>query len=320
MESLAYAKAHEGQWLRLQQLTRKRRLNGLESDEFVSLYQACATHLAKIRTSAPDADMILTLSAITAAARAKLTDHSRNRSNTFRYALTRTYPYAIYRLRWWILALVLATLTVVAVVLINMRVNPAAIAELNESGNLRQYAYNDFEEYYSHYASQDFGLQVWTNNAALCAVALAGSLTGVIPLWMFLINSLNIAHAAAVMAYYGQADVFIFHIAVHGWLELSVLFVVLAASFRLFWKLISPGHLPRVRALAAEGPHLLRLVVAMVVLLAISAVIEAYITPLTAPWAAKIAVGALVGITFWVWVFVFGRRPVVVEEPVAYVG
>ena len=47
---------------RLEELTRKRRLDGRESDELVERYQRVATHLSVIRTAAPDATVITYLS------------------------------------------------------------------------------------------------------------------------------------------------------------------------------------------------------------------------------------------------------------------
>ena len=51
----AYVLAHHAEWERLEALTRKRRLDGRESDELVERYQRVATHLSVIRTAAPDA-------------------------------------------------------------------------------------------------------------------------------------------------------------------------------------------------------------------------------------------------------------------------
>ena len=58
----AYVLAHHAEWERLEELTRKRRLDGRESDELVERYQRVATHLSVIRTAAPDATVITYLS------------------------------------------------------------------------------------------------------------------------------------------------------------------------------------------------------------------------------------------------------------------
>ena len=62
MDLDAYVLAHHAEWERLEALTRKRRLDGRESDELVERYQRVATHLSLVRTAAPDATVITYLS------------------------------------------------------------------------------------------------------------------------------------------------------------------------------------------------------------------------------------------------------------------
>ena len=69
MDLDAYVAAHVHEWQRLEQLTRKRRLSGPESDELVERYQQVATHLSVVRTSAPDASLIAHLSSLLSRAR-----------------------------------------------------------------------------------------------------------------------------------------------------------------------------------------------------------------------------------------------------------
>src|SRR5699024_1837512 len=58
----AFSDVHSVQWARLDALSRRRRLTGAESDELVRLYQAVATHLSIIRSSAPDPVVVSRLS------------------------------------------------------------------------------------------------------------------------------------------------------------------------------------------------------------------------------------------------------------------
>ena len=69
MDLDAYVLAHADEWRRLEELTRRRRLSGAESDELVERYQQVATHLSVVRTSAPDASLIAHLSSLLARAR-----------------------------------------------------------------------------------------------------------------------------------------------------------------------------------------------------------------------------------------------------------
>jgi len=60
----AYVLTHAREWERLEELTRRRRLTGAESDELVDRYQQVATHLSVVRTAAPDASLIAHLSSL----------------------------------------------------------------------------------------------------------------------------------------------------------------------------------------------------------------------------------------------------------------
>ena len=54
--------------------------------------------------------------------------------------------------------------------------------------------------------------------------------------------------------------------------------------------------------------------VALTAALAVSGVIEAFVTPAPVPWALKIAVGALALAALWTYTIVLGRRAVVGGE------
>ncbi|UUZ57833.1 hypothetical protein [Nocardioides sp. B-3] len=101
MDLDAYVLAQRSQWVRLEELTSQRRLDGAETDELVDLYQRVATHLSVVRTSAPDAALIAYLSSIPARARLRTVG---TRATTWRGVgafFTDRFPAALYRLRWW---------------------------------------------------------------------------------------------------------------------------------------------------------------------------------------------------------------------------
>ena len=54
MDLDAFTAVRSGSWARLDELSRRRRLTGAEADELVRLYQAAATDLSTVRSSAPD--------------------------------------------------------------------------------------------------------------------------------------------------------------------------------------------------------------------------------------------------------------------------
>lgn len=308
MESLAFAKAHEAEWDRLRDLTSKGSLSGAESDEFVQLYQAAASHLATIRTHAPDPDLILTLSATVSAARSRLTQTRGSSLQGVWRALTVTMPYGFYRIRWWIHGVALAFIAIFALVVVYFAQNPDQIGLLGSPYSLEQYANEAFAAYYREYSGFDFGGMVWTNNAWIALQMIGGGVTGIFPAWVLLTNAVAIGQAGAIMNDHDMLDIFFQLILPHGLMELTAIFVAGAAGLRLFWVLLMPGDLPRTTALAKEGKHTMSVAFGLVGVLFVSALVEGYVTPSYLAWGLKIAIGAGVLLAFWLWVYVFGRQ------------
>jgi uncharacterized membrane protein SpoIIM required for sporulation len=94
----------------------------------------------------------------------------------------------------------------------------------------------------------------------------------------------------------------------HGMLELSAVFLAAAAGLRLGWRIIDPGPLPRSQALAAAGRETITLALGAIVVLLVSGVIEAFVTPSPLPTWARIGIGACAEAIFLGYVIVLGRR------------
>lgn len=71
MDIDAFSAAHRDQWDRLDELTRSRRLTGTQADELVSLYRGAARDLSRVRTQAPDPQVLAELSRLVVSARAR---------------------------------------------------------------------------------------------------------------------------------------------------------------------------------------------------------------------------------------------------------
>jgi hypothetical protein len=114
----AYVLAHHAEWERLEALTRKRRLDGHESDELVERYQRVATHLSVVRTASPDATVITYLSLLLSRARNRA---GASRGSTWHGVasfVTERFPAALYRLRWWWIGTTLGNVVVTAVMMV----------------------------------------------------------------------------------------------------------------------------------------------------------------------------------------------------------
>jgi uncharacterized membrane protein SpoIIM required for sporulation len=304
----AFVAVHSAEWLRLEQLSRRRRLSGEEVDELVTLYQRAATHLSVIRTGDTDPALAARLSSTVASARSAIAGGH----EPFWRELTRlflvSFPAAVYRSRRWSIGSAVASLVVAAVVGFWVASDPDALAALGTDAQLRQYAEIDFEHYYSEFAATSFAARVWTNNAWIAAQCVAFGITGVLVVYVLFVNAVGLGQVAGLMAAYDRLDLFFALILPHGLLELTAVFVAAGAGLKLFWAWIDPGPRSRGRALAEEGRAMMTVALGLVVVLGVSGVIEAFVTPSPLSTWARIGIGVLAWGSFLGYVIVFGRR------------
>ncbi|MGC5167057.1 stage II sporulation protein M [Luteimicrobium sp. DT211] len=306
MDLDALTAARADQWARLDELARRRRLDGAEADELARLYQSVATDLSTIRSTAPDPTAVANLSGSLARARARLAGaHEPAWSDVARFAVV-TAPAALYRIRWWIVGVAAASIVVAVVVGWWVATDDGALAALGPKSARDKYALHDFSDYYA--PSSTFASVVWTNNAWLSALCVALGITGIGPAWVLFTNAVNVGSVAGLMATYGRLDDFFASILPHGMLELTALFTAGAAGLRIFWTLVDPGPRPRSRALAEEGRSLLTVAITLVVALAVSGLIEGFVTGSGLPTWVKLGIGAVALAAFWAYVLVLGGR------------
>lgn len=312
MDIDVFVAAHRAEWDRLDELVRRaNRVRGPEADELVALYQRTATHLSIVRAVVPDPVLLGRLSALVARARSAVTGSPGQSWREIGRFLAAGLPAALYLgRRWWLSAAVLFTVAgglMAAWVAGDPQVQvsiaaPEEIRALTEPGG-------EFESYYSSAPAASFAAKVWTNNAFLAAGCLVlGVLFGVPVVIILLVNAANVAVAAGLMAAAGRLDVFFGLILPHGLLELTALFVAAGIGLRLGWTVIDPGRRSRAAALAEQGRAAGGVAVGLIGVLAISGVIEAFVTPSGLPTAARIAIGVLAELLFLGYVFLLGRR------------
>jgi len=303
----AYVLAHADEWQRLEELTRRRRLSGAESDEFVERYQQVATHLSVVRTSAPDASLIAHLSSLLSRARNRA---SGTRVGTWRGVTSffvDRFPAALYRLRWWWLGTLAANVVVTAVMMLWLLDHPNVEQSLLSPDQVDQLVNHDFEGYYSEYAASHFAAQVWINNAWVSALCLALGVLGFPIVLLLFRNIANLAVIGSIMTRHGQGAHFWGLILPHGMLELTAVFVAGGVGLRLFWSWVEPGELSRSQSLAREGRTAGTVALGLVAVLFVSGMIEAFVTPSDLPTAARIGIGVLAECCFLAYVFGLGR-------------
>ena len=293
-------------------LVGRRHLSGAETDELVALYRTCARHLSRGRSAAPDPQLIAELSSRVATARGRLTGTREVRSHSVRRFVLQSVPAALYRIRWWTCGVMVAEIALALVVGVWTLHSPEAMAALGSPEKLDAYAHEAFESYYSTYSAPDFAAVVWTNNARLAAICVAGGITGFVPLVMLYNNAVKVGQVGAVMADHDMLGVFFSLISPHGLLELTCIFIAGAAGLKLFWTMLVPGSRRRAAALAAEGRALITVAVGLTVALAIAGLIEAFVTPAPIAWPVKITIGAGALALLWAYTLILGRSAVAV--------
>jgi len=216
---------------------------------------------------------------------------------------------AVWRARWWSLGVALGSVVVALGVGAWVTRNPEVQAALGTPAEIRQLVEEDFAAYYSSDAAAGFAAQVWTNNAWVSALVLIAGAFFVLPaVYVLLQNAISVGIVGGLMVANGRGDVFLGLIAPHGLLELTAVFVAAGAGMRLGWQWIDPGPRPRSVALAAEGRAAVAIAMGLVIVLLVSGLIEAFVTPAPLPTWARVGIGVLALGGFLAYVAVYGRR------------
>jgi uncharacterized membrane protein SpoIIM required for sporulation len=309
MDVEAFVSVHQPQWDRLAALTRRqRRLTGAEADELVSLYQRVGTHLSALRASGADPVTIGRLSGLIGDARGAVTGaQAPVWRDISRYFLV-SFPAALYASRRWWLTIGLLFYLVAAWMAWRIIAHPEVLDSVTTPAQIQQLVDKDFANYYSENPAQDFALRVWINNATVSAAVLAIGVLLVPTMFVLWGNAMNLGINAGVMIGHDRASVFFGLITPHGLLELTAVFVAAAAGLRLGWSWIAPGPRTRMHALAQTGRATVGMAIGLGVILLITGLIEAFVTPSQLPTAVRVGIGVLVEIGFFVYVWTLGRR------------
>lgn len=311
MDVDAFVQAHSGEWARLEQLVgRGGRLSAGEADELVSLYQRVSTHLSVVRSAAPDPSLVARLSTLVNKGRQAVTGSREPVWRDVARFVVVEFPAALYRAGRLTIVVAAAFLLIGGSSAAWVAASPDVQAALGSDAEIRALCEVQFEAYYSENPAASFAGQVWTNNAWIAAQSIAFGITGVFPVYVFVANAIGVGSTAGLMASCDRLDLFFGLITPHGLLELTAVFVALAAGLRLFWAWIDPGPRSRLDALGQEGRAMIGIAVGLVPVLFVSGIVEAYVTPSPLPTWARIVIGFLVWAAFVAYVVVLGRRAV----------
>ena len=303
----AFVAAHRGEWNRLEHLARHGSVSGAEADEILDLYQRVATHLSVVRSAAPDPSLVTYLSSLLARARTRSAGSRSVAWSDLRGFFIDAFPAALYRTRRWWIVIALANLGISLFIGWWFLSHPQFESSLMSPSEIDKLVNTDFESYYSEFAASSFAARVWTNNAWLTAICIAMGILGVPVVYLLFQNVLNLAAIGAIMVNHDRASLFFGLIVPHGLLELTAVFIAGGTGLRLFWAWIDPGPRPRAQAIAEEGRSAVAVALGLVVVLAVSGVIEAFVTPSPLPTWARITIGVIAELAFILYVFTVGR-------------
>jgi uncharacterized membrane protein SpoIIM required for sporulation len=314
----AYVAEHGGEWRRLEELSKRRRVTAGEADELVALYQRAATHLSLVRSRSPDPALVARLSRLVLTARNAITGAPSFSIRTVGRFFTTTFPLAVYRAwPWWCgvaTAFCLVTFSLIGYI----AANPDVANYFVSDGDINAMVNSEFEGYYSEFQPQNSTLRVWTNNALLTGEVLASGVIFLPVIYLLFSTALNMGLIGGVMIAYGRGDVFFGMLIPHGLLELTAVFIGSGVGLRIGWAWVAPGPLrTRGRALAEAAREGMLVALGLVVVLLVSGILEGFLTPAPIPMLLKDLVGAIVWITFLAYVFVLGRQAAVAGESTA---
>lgn len=310
MDVDAFVAAHQADWARLETLVKRRRkLSGEEIDELVTRYQRTATQLSVLRSGGHDPALTARLSSLLGRARAAVTGARTPAWRSVAVFFGVAFPAMAYRSRWWWLGTAAASIALAVIAGRWIAASGSVQASLLSHSQVQALVNSQFRSYYSQDSAASFALKVWTNNVYVAAEALIfGVFLGIGTIVALLENSLNLAVDGGLMIGHGKAGEFFTLILPHGMLELSAVFLAAAAGLRLGWTIIDPGPRRRARALAEEGRATVTIALGLIVVLGVSGVIEAFVTPSGLPAWLRIGIGALAEAAFLAYVIAAGRR------------
>jgi uncharacterized membrane protein SpoIIM required for sporulation/uncharacterized RDD family membrane protein YckC len=266
---------------------------------FAARYREVAADLARARTYGIDPHVVAYLERLVGAGHNVLYQERATRRAPFALHLLKDFPAAVVTSWRFVLAAFLLFMVPAVVGFVMLRERPQLAEEIVSPvmvSRAEQAAERQAEGV--GYARAEGGERpviaaaIISNNIRVCIVAFAGGmLAGLLTVWALVFNGLAIGTGFGVFANYHAAAYLATFVAAHGVLELTAIFISGGAGLRLAHALIAPGDRTRPDALVVDGRIAMRMVGAVVFLLAIAGAIEGLLSTSDAPAALKFAVG-----------------------------
>lgn len=276
------------------------RLPAGEIPGFVARYREVASDLARARTYGVDPQVTAYLERLVAAGHAVLYHGRGARRRAVSQSVLEIFPAAVVASWRYVLAAFLLFMVpaVIGYVMLRERphlgeeiVSPVMVSRAEQAAERAERGVG-----YAQAESGDrpvISAVIISNNIRVCIMAFAGGmLAGTLTVLALVFNGLAIGTVFGVFAHYGAAGYLSTFVAAHGVLELTAIFISGGAGFRLAHALIAPGDRTRMDALVLDGRIAMRMMGAVVCLLAIAGTIEGLLSTSGAPATMKYSVSA----------------------------
>jgi len=271
-----------------------------EIPAFAAQYREVAADLARARTYQVDPRVIEYLERVVSAGHNALyRARGRERTPLLHYLL-RDFPAAVVQ-SWQHVLLAFLLFAVPALVgYVMIRERPALAEEIVSPvmvSRAEQAAAREAEGRGYAEAGEEvrpvIAAAIITNNIQVSFGVFVGGLTGgLLTAWLLFANGMMLGLGFGLFKNYHALGYLVTFIAGHGVLELTAIFISAGAGFRLAKALIAPGDRTRKDALVLEGKIAVRMIGAVVTLLAIAGAIEGLLSTSDAPAGWKYGVSA----------------------------
>jgi uncharacterized membrane protein SpoIIM required for sporulation/uncharacterized RDD family membrane protein YckC len=275
-------------------------LSASEIPAFAAQYREVAADLARARTYQVDPRVIEYLERVVSAGHNALyRARGKERTPLLHYIL-RDFPAAVVQSGSYVVVAFMLFAVPAAAAYVMIRDKPALAEEVMSPVMVSraEQAAARLEEGrgYAEASSEErprVAAMIITNNIQVSFGVFVGGLTGgLLTAWLLFANGMMLGFGFGLFKNYDALGYLTTFVAGHGVLELTAIFISAGAGFRLAKALIAPGDSTRRDALVVEGRIAVRMIGAVITLLAIAGTIEGLLSASSAAPAWKYGVSA----------------------------